>query len=45
MAIENDIPLFSTISGASAAVNGIDALRRGEISISPLQNYYVEQEV
>ena len=44
MAIENDIPLFSTISGASAAVNGIDALRRGEISVSPLQSYYVEQE-
>ena len=40
MAIEHDIPLFSTIAGASGAVNGIDALRRGEISVSPLQSYY-----
>ena len=45
MAIEHDIPLFSTIAGASGAVNGIDALRRGEISVSPLQSYYDEHEV
>ena len=45
MAIEHDIPLFSTIAGASGAVNGIDALRRGEISVSPLQSYYEEHEV
>ena len=44
MAIEHDIPLFSTIAGASGAVNGIDALRRGEISVSPLQSYYEEHE-
>ncbi len=44
MAIEHDIPLFSTIAGASGAVNGIDALRRGEISVSPLQSYYEEYE-
>ena len=44
MAIEHDIPLFSTIAGASGAVNGIDALRRGEISVSPLQSYYEERE-
>lgn len=45
MAIEHDIPLFSTIAGASGAVNGIDALRRGEISVSPLQSYYDEHKV
>ena len=45
MAIEHDIPLFSTIAGASGAVNGIDALRRGEISVSPLQSYYEEHEM
>ena len=45
MAIEHDIPLFSTIAGASGAVNGIDALRRGEISVAPLQSYYEEHEV
>ena len=45
MAIEHDIPLFSTIAGASGAVNGIDALRRGEISVSPLQSYYQEHEM
>ena len=45
MAIEHDIPLFSTIAGASGAVNGIDALRRGEISVSPLQSYYDDYEM
>ncbi|MDE0300459.1 MAG: carbamoyl-phosphate synthase large subunit [Candidatus Poribacteria bacterium] len=45
MAIEHNIPLFSTIAGASGAVNGIDALRRGEISVSPLQSYYDEHEI
>ena len=40
MAIENDIPIFSTIPGAAAAVNAIDALQSGEISVKPLQDYY-----
>ena len=40
MAIEHDIPIFSTIPGASAAVNAIDALQRGEISVTPLQDYH-----
>ncbi len=40
MAIEHDIPIFSTIPGAAAAVNAIDALQRGEISVSPLQDYH-----
>lgn len=40
MAIENDIPIFSTIPGAAAAVNAIDALQSGEISVKPLQDYH-----
>ena len=40
MAIEHDIPIFSTIAGAAAAVNAIDALQRGEISVRPLQDYH-----
>ena len=39
MAIEHDIPIFSTIPGAAAAVNAIDALQRGEISVTPLQDF------
>ena len=41
MAIDYGITLFSTIAGASAAINGIEALRRGEITVTPLQDYYV----
>lgn len=40
MAIEHDIPIFSTIPGAAAAVNAIDALQRDEISVTPLQDYH-----
>ena len=42
MAIEHDIPIFSTIPGAAAAVNAIDALQRGDISVSPLQDYHAK---
>ena len=40
MAIAHDIPIFSTIPGASAAVNAIDALQRGDITVTPLQDYF-----
>ena len=40
MAIEHDVPIFSTIPGAAAAVNAIDALQSGEISVTPLQDYH-----
>ena len=40
MAIDYGITLFSTIAGASAAINSIEALRRGEITVTPLQDYY-----
>ena len=42
MTIDYGIPLFSTISGASAAVNGIEALRREELTVIPLQDYYTD---
>ncbi len=40
MAIEHDIPIYSTIPGAAAAVNAIDVLQSGEISVTPLQDYH-----
>ena len=42
MTIDYGIPLFSTISGASAAINGIEALRREELTVTPLQDYYTD---
>ena len=40
MAIDYNIPIFSTIPGASAAVNAIAALRDNKISVTALQDYY-----
>ena len=40
MAIAHDIPIYSTIPGAAAAVNAIDALQRGDITVTPLQDYF-----
>jgi carbamoyl-phosphate synthase large subunit len=41
-AITQNIPCITTVSGAAAAVDGIDALRRREgIAVKPLQEYYV----
>ncbi len=40
MAIDYNIPIFSTIPGASAAVNAIAALRYKRISVTALQDYY-----
>ncbi len=42
-AIAHDVPIFSTIPSAVAAVNAIDALQRREISVTPLQDYYRHQ--
>ncbi|MBD3180668.1 carbamoyl-phosphate synthase large subunit [Candidatus Poribacteria bacterium] len=40
-AIIQNIPCITTVSGAAAAVDGIDALRRREgIAVKPLQEYY-----
>jgi hypothetical protein len=43
MTIDYGIPLFSTISGAAAAINAIEALRREELTVTPLQDYYQNQ--
>ncbi|MBM3236603.1 carbamoyl-phosphate synthase large subunit [Candidatus Poribacteria bacterium] len=40
MAIAYNIPLITTISGAAAVVNGIDAMRNRQITVKPLQEYY-----
>ena len=40
MAITYDIPIFSTIPGAAAAVHAIDALQRGDITVTSLQDYF-----
>jgi len=36
----NNIPYCTTISGAFAAVTGIEALRKGEVDVTSLQEYY-----
>ncbi len=36
----NNIPYCTTISGAFAAVTGIEALRQGTLDVTPLQEYY-----
>jgi carbamoyl-phosphate synthase large subunit len=40
MAIAYNIPLITTISGAAAVVNGIDAMRNRQITVKSLQEYY-----
>jgi carbamoyl-phosphate synthase large subunit len=37
-----DVPYITTISGASAAVNGIEFLQKGEIEVKALQDYHKE---
>jgi hypothetical protein len=34
------IPTLTTMTAAQAAVNGIESMRRGKISVKPLQDYY-----
>ncbi len=41
-ALKYDIPCITTLSGAMAAVEGIRALRRGELGVVPLQELYPE---
>jgi carbamoyl-phosphate synthase large subunit len=40
-ALMNGIPYVTTKAGAIAAVEGIEALRKGEIEVTSLQEYYV----
>jgi carbamoyl-phosphate synthase large subunit len=40
LAVLYNVPYITTISGASAAVNGIEFLQRGEIEVKALQDYH-----
>jgi carbamoyl-phosphate synthase large subunit len=39
-AVAADIPLITTVPGAAAAVMGIEALIRGEMTVRPLQELH-----
>jgi carbamoyl-phosphate synthase large subunit len=39
-AVTQNIPYYTTVDGAQAAIGGIEALLKGEISVTPLQDYY-----
>jgi len=39
-AVRYNIPLITTLSGAQAVVNGIEALKRRQISVRSLQDYH-----
>ena len=36
----NKIPYYTTAAGARAAVEGIAAVRAGELGVAPLQSYF-----
>ena len=35
-----NIPYYTTVDGAQAAVGGIEALLKGEMAVQPLQDYH-----
>ena len=39
-AVTQNSPYYTTVDGAQAAIGGIEALLKGEISVKPLQEYY-----
>ena len=39
-ALTNNIPYYTTVAGARAAVQAIGALRRGNLEVAPLQSYF-----
>ncbi len=39
-ALTNQIPYYTTVSGATAAVEAIVALRSGQLEVAPLQSYF-----
>ena len=39
-ALTHNIPYYTTVAGARAAVQGIGALRRGGLEVAPLQSYF-----
>jgi carbamoyl-phosphate synthase large subunit len=44
-AILHNIPCITTLQGASAAINGMDALRDGEYNVRSLQEYYKDNHL
>jgi len=43
VAVAHSVPLITTISGAAASVNGIEALLKEEMQVKPLQEYHREE--
>jgi len=39
-ALTNNVPHYTTMTGAAAAVDAIDALRQGSLDVAPLQAYF-----
>jgi carbamoyl-phosphate synthase large subunit len=39
-AVTQNIPYYTTVDGAQAAVGGIEALLKGEMTVQPLQDYH-----
>jgi carbamoyl-phosphate synthase large subunit len=39
-AVSQNIPYYTTVDGAQAAVGGIEAMLKGEIGVRPLQDYH-----
>ena len=39
-ALTNEIPYYTTIAGARAAVQAIIALKTGSLAVAPLQSYF-----
>jgi carbamoyl-phosphate synthase large subunit len=39
-ALTRQIPYYTTLSGARAAVQAISALRSGQLEVAPLQSYF-----
>jgi carbamoyl-phosphate synthase large subunit len=41
-ALIHNIPHYTTLAGARAAVDAIEALRAGTLDVAPLQSYFTE---
>jgi carbamoyl-phosphate synthase large subunit len=40
-ALMNQVPYYTTVSGATAAIQAIAALRGGQLEVAPLQSYFM----
>jgi carbamoyl-phosphate synthase large subunit len=39
-ALNNSIPYYTTVAGATAAVQAINAMKAGQLDVAPLQSYF-----